>query len=150
LQPAPKAGDSDKSKRTSAVHERLLLVGGFLGGISFTALVLILQSSNSPGSLEPSAWGVWGAIYFDALIMLVAGISIAFIMASVTSVGLAAGTIPAEMIAKQDNLALNYFILGWIGLLVAIPLLLLPFFWGASLVVGVLEISMFYRMWKLM
>jgi len=120
-------------------------VAGFLGGISFTALVLILQSSNSSSNLEPSAWGIWGETYFDALIMLVAGVSVAFIMASVASVSLAAGTVGTKL-KKQDNFAFWCFILGWFGLLVAIPLLLLPFFWGASLVVGVMELILIYRM----
>jgi len=100
--------------------------------------------------LEPSGWGIWGVVYFNALIMLVGGVSVAFIMASVASVSLAAGTVAstvkgAKQLRKQDDLAFLCFILGWFGLLVAIPLLLLPFFWVASLVVGILETILLYR-----
>jgi hypothetical protein len=146
VQPASKANDADELQRTSAIHERLLLVSGFLGGLAFTALVLILQAS---ANFEPSAWGIGGAIYFDALIALVGGVSVIFIMASISSVGLAAGTIGSETREKQNDLAGDYFVFGWLGLMVAIPLLLLPFFWGTSLVVGLFEIILFRRILKL-
>jgi len=128
---------------TAAVYERLILVAGFLGGISFTALVPLLQSSYV---FEPIGWGIWGVIYFDALITMVAGVSVAFILSSIVSVSLAAGTVEANQVKKRDNVASNYFIVGWLGLLIVIPLLLVPIVWVASLIVGILEIILFRNM----
>jgi hypothetical protein len=124
---------------TASFHQQALLTAGFLGGISFTALVLVLQAQ---AEFTPNAWGWLGALYFLILISLMGSTSAFFVFASVAMTGLAAG----RALKKRDDFAFICFVLGFFGVIFSLPFLLLPFNWVAALVVGIIESSTHRRL----
>ena len=115
----------------SLVHQQQLLVIGFLGGIAFTALVLVLQQQRT---FEVAEGPMTGVQYFDLLAILIAVTSCACIFGSFTLTGLAAGKVPSDELRK---FAVICFLIGMVGLLVTLPLLLVIFTrFGATIIVA--------------
>ncbi len=141
--------DSDwRMEDVPAIHERLLLVAGVLGGMAFTALVFLLQAcSGQACPFKPVDWGGWGDVYFGVIVTIIGFASSAFAFSSVLSVPLAANTMrEGGNIRKWDNFSVLLFFSGFFGLLVAIPTVLIPFNWLAALFVGVFEFMVFLHM----
>jgi hypothetical protein len=122
----------------SLTHQQALVVAAFLGGMAFTSLVLILQSSDR---FEPAGWGFYGAAYFFALVTIIGVAIAAFVLTSVTWIGVAGGSVSTE--SKAADFAAYTFTIGLVGLLVVLPLLMLPFSWPASVVVTIATLGMF-------
>jgi hypothetical protein len=131
---------------TVRLHQQALLTAGFLGGLSFTALVLVLQAQ---AEFTPSTWGGWGDLYFGILISLIGSTSAFFIFASFVMMGLAAGWHQGTALKMRDDFALVTFLLGFLGLIIFVPFLLVPFNLVAALVVGAVEALLFISFQRL-
>ena len=73
-----------ESGNTGSLAQQALLVAGVLGGISFTALVLVVQAQDE---FLPKDWGSWGQVYFGGLGSLIAVVTILFVWASFGMMG---------------------------------------------------------------
>lgn len=131
-------GSSSNGDSRRLVHEQMIVVAGFLGGISFTALVLVLQSRLS---FENPAWGVWARPYFITLTSLIAGVSSLFISASVYGIAVAAGIRPPT--GRHAEFADNCFTYGFPGLLLVMPLLFAPIDVVASVIILVIVVVLY-------
>lgn len=131
---------SSDNNNTLRRDQQALPTAGFLGGISFTALVLVLQAQ---AEFTPSAWGIWGTVYFGILVSIIGSASAFFIFASVVMTGVAAGELKGIVLLKRGDFAGLCFVYGFLGILCSVPLLLLPVSWVATAIVGALEASLF-------
>lgn len=123
----------------SVPHEQLLVVSGLIAGFSFTALMLILQSSESFRSL---IWPGYSEPYFVLLVSVLAIVSVDLILCSMGMAMAAAGRDPEGRLWTFNYVTFN---IGLLGLLLFIPLLVLP----VSLVTGltVLVFEMLVLVW---
>jgi hypothetical protein len=110
----------------SSSHEQLLVVSGLLAGFSFTALMLMLQSS---GSFRALIWSGYSDSYFVLLVSMLAIISSDLIFCSL---GMAVAAAGRDQQGRLWTFNFMTFFIGLLGLILFIPLLLLP----VSFVVG--------------
>lgn len=108
----------------------MLSTTAFLGGITFAAMVFVMQAQEQFIFQNIS-------FYPDILITFLAGISFTFILSSIGNLDVAAGILPA--IGKMRKLSLKMAIAGWISVLIIIPFLVLPFTLIGAFIVGMLE-----------
>ena len=109
-------GETEKS----VPHEQLLVVTGLLAGFSFTALMLMLQS---PGSFRETIWPTYSDAYFVLLVSILAIVSADLIGCSMGMSMAAAGSDPYGRLWSFNGVT---FQIGFYGLLLVIPLLVLP------------------------
>jgi hypothetical protein len=122
-------------------HQQGIVTSGILAGMSFTALVLVLQAKSD---FAPIGWGWWGSLYFLVLICLIGSTVSCFVFVSVVMSYLAAGRVMRkEVFDRSDKFAIRLFRLGFLALRTAIPTLFIPFDWAATIVVGGLEVVLF-------
>jgi hypothetical protein len=110
----------------SVPHEQLLVVSGLLAGFSFTALMLMMQSSES---FRVLIWPGYSDAYFVLLVSILAIVSSDLIGCSIGMSVAAAGQDPHGRLWSFNGVT---FYIGFFGLLLFIPLLVLP----VSLVTG--------------
>jgi hypothetical protein len=118
----------------SVPHEQLLVVSGLLAGFSFTALMLMLQSSES---FRVLIWLGYSDAYFVLLVSILAIVSSDLILCSLGMSVAAAGRDPKGRLWTFNGVT---FLIGLIGLLLFIPLLVLPVSVVTGLTVFVFEI----------
>ncbi|MDA4127002.1 MAG: hypothetical protein OK452_07345 [Thaumarchaeota archaeon] len=128
---------SDKSKRE--IHEQSLSTAGFLGGISFTGLVLVLSSAST---FNTPVWIIPAEGYFVIVATSLAITSTLFIVASLSMQQVASGT--ADIDSPKADFAVYCFLLGVLGFLIDLPLLLVPFTTVGAVAVVVVEIILAY------
>jgi len=107
-----------------------ILVVGFLGGIVFTALALVLQSRDA---IEAIGYGFEGVFYFQILITVMGIDSVCFIVSSIIMIE----TASQRGVAKSPYGASGRWLMVWgvILLFVIIPFILLPYtLYGAIIV----------------
>jgi len=118
----------------SVPHEQLLVVSGLLAGFSFTALMLMLQSSESFRAL---IWPAYSDSYFVLLVSILAIVSSDLIGCSIGMSMAAAGQDPYGRLWSFNGVT---FYIGFFGLLLFIPLLVLPVSLVTGLTVFVFEL----------
>lgn len=121
----------------SARHEQLLVISGLLAGFSFNALLLMLQSSES---FRAQIWSGYSDAYFALLVTLLAIVSSDLILCSLGMSMAAAGRDPQNRLWSFNTVT---FLIGLLGLLLFIPLLVLPVSFVTGLTVSMFEILVF-------
>ena len=119
----------------SVPHEQLLVVVGLLAGFSFTALMLMLQASESFRALL--IWPTYSHDYFVLLVSMLAIVSSDLIGCCIGMSVAAAGQDPHGRLWSFNG---TTFYIGFIGLLLFIPLLVLPVSLVTGLTVFVFEL----------
>ena len=118
----------------SVPHEQLLVVVGLLAGFSFTALMLMLQASESFREL---IWPTYSHDYFLLLVSMLAIVSSDLIGCSIGMSVAAAGQDPYGRLWSFNGVT---FYIGFLGLMLFIPLLVLPVSLATGLAVFVFEL----------
>jgi len=121
----------------SVPHEQLLVVSGLLAGFSFTALMLILQSSESFRAL---IWPGYSDAYFVLLVSILAIVSSDLIGCCMGMSVAASGLDPQGRLWSFNAVT---FLIGLFGLMLFIPLLVLPVSFVTSLTVFAFEVLVF-------
>ena len=115
-----------------AEHE--LTLSGFLGGLTLSSLVLIMQTKEAFEFTPVSAYFYYPELLIDGLAVII----VFFIMAAVGLVKVASGG--TNQNSKFTKIAENCLSVGFYGLCGFIPLLLLPFSIVGSIGVSILII----------
>jgi len=116
-------------------HSNYLNATAFLGGITFTALVLLMESKEK-------------IPYVDFLIPITALVSFFLIASTIGRVVLASSD--EERFAKFDIVNSVFTLIGFFGLLSLIPFFVLPFTQTGAIGVGIVEIiAMVIYFWAL-
>jgi hypothetical protein len=116
------------------LHQQLLVVTGLFAGFSITALVAMLQSSDS---FRAQIWPAYADAYFVLLVTILALVSLDLILCSFGLSMAAAGLDPQGVLWGFNSVTL---FAGLIGLLLFIPLVLLPVSLVSALTVSVFEV----------
>ncbi len=124
-----------QTSEKSISHEQLLVVSSLLAGFSFTGLMMMLQSS---GSFRAQIWPPYSDAYFTLLVSILTFVSADLIQCSMGMAVAAAGRDPEGRLWSFNLLT---FIIGLLGLMLFLPLLILPIFIASSLIVIVFEVS---------
>ncbi len=108
----------------NSFHSYALGVTGFLGGITFATMVLIMQIHSE---IEYSEWLITGT----------ALVSVLFIISTIGMVHVAYN----EKKAGENfaNFIKNLATLGFFGLMIVLPFLVLPFSTGGAIMLTVIE-----------
>ena len=106
-------------------NQQIPSVTGFLGGITFTAMVLLMQSASE---IKFSDW----------LIPATAFVSFLFIITTLTT--LIDPKLHRGVGKKHFTINLIFIQMGFVGLLVLIPLIVSSFSLVGSIIIGVLEV----------
>ena len=133
------ASDSDRMENARNEASSDVILAGFFGGLALTALVLILQASPNPFE-QPVSFLTAGE-FFTILVVLFALMVVLCVFASIVKIDVASKkSSPLSAHARRGNNALAgaFFVL-----LVALPLLLVPFTVVGAAGVGVIEIILF-------
>jgi hypothetical protein len=117
----------------SVPHEQLLVVSGLLAGFSFTALMLMLQS---PESFRAQIWPGYSDAYFVLLVSILSIVSSDLICCSLGMSIAAAGRDPESRLWTFNGVT---FLIGLFGLMLFIPLIVLPLSFVTGLAVFVFE-----------
>jgi hypothetical protein len=123
-----------KTYEKSVPHEQLLVVSGLLAGFSFTALMLMLQSSES---FRAQIWPTYSDAYFSLLVSILAIVSSDLIFCCVGMSMAAAGRDPESRLWSFNAVT---FLIGLFGLMLFIPLVVLPVSFVTGLTVSVFEV----------
>jgi len=135
------SGGDAEHKLDIAWFQQALFTTGILAGMSFTALVLVLQAKSD---FVPMSWGSSGNLYFLVLVCLLGSTSCSFVFASIMMTYLASGNVPEGTKFKAyDHYTYALYEFGFLALLFAIPLLFLPFDWVATAIVAGIEVVLF-------
>jgi hypothetical protein len=118
----------------SVPHEQLLVVSGLLAGFSFTALMLMLQS---PQSFRAQIWPGYSDAYFVLLVSILAIVTSDLIWCSLGMSIAAAGRDPQSRLWSFNYVT---FLIGLFGLMLFIPLVVLPVSFITGLTVFVFEV----------
>ncbi len=121
----------------SVLHQQALTVSGLFTALTFTALVLIL---NSPGPFHTAIGPVSGHEYFGVLVTYVALLGAMSSMAMLSFLEIGGG-----MVAKftpLDTLGTAFFLISIFGFMGVLPLLLVPFVEDGAGIVLVAELIM--------
>lgn len=129
---------------TGSYHEQSILVSGFLGGISLTALVIVLQYAHDIQS--GISLTIWGEAYYVILIAIFGGSSMAFIFSCVASMPIAGGVVKAD--GKRDDFSGVTYALGLVGLLISVPMLIFSLSKAAGTAIAVFNIILFYYFFR--
>lgn len=153
LKPEDKGKAEEKVAKHVRFSEHALTACGILSGITFTALVLIMQEKNA-FALSYDVWVIQD-YYVQILIGGMAGVSAAFILCTIGLVRPAAGLglysdnpvvkkyDPTEYdlrVERYINTTVSLYGIGCYGLLGMLPLLVLPFSSPAALIIIILEV----------
>jgi hypothetical protein len=125
-------GFMSRTAEKSFAHEQLLVVSGLLGGFSFAALML--QSSES---FRAQFWPGYSDAYFVILVSILAIVSSDLIFCCGGMAMSASGRDPHGRLWSFNAVT---FLIGLFGLLVFIPLIVLPVSFASGLMVSVLEV----------
>lgn len=106
-------------------HGNYLNATTFLGGITFTALVLLIESKEK-------------IVFAEFLIPITALVSFFFIISTIGRVVLASSD--EKRFKKFDDVIATFTLMGFFGLLSLIPFFVLPFTPTGAIVVGIVEI----------
>ena len=109
-------------------------VTGFLGGVTFTALILLLDRADTITLLIPYTT----ITLISILIPLTATVSFLFILATLGSLRM-----PIEggsVHQKFYNLVLAYIVVGFIGLMIIIPMVIIYYTMIGAIVIAIIEI----------
>ena len=111
-------------KETRKYHEQIVLVMGFLGSVTFAALVLVIQAKQTfDVSADFAFWYLPSPEYFEVLVMLLASTGFLMIIGSFAS---------ARVVALEEDLkwlrrfAETCIFLSLLSLLIVLPMLILP------------------------
>jgi len=126
-----------ETSEKSVPHEQLLVVSGLLAGFSFTALMLMLQSSES---FRAQIWPAYSDAYFVLLVSILAIVSSDLIGCSLGMSVAASGRDPQGRLWSFNGVT---FLIGLFGLMLFIPLLVLPVSFVTGLTVLVFEVLIF-------
>ena len=121
----------------SVPHEELLIVSGLLAGFSFTALMVMLQSSES---FHAQIWPEYSNAYFVLLVTILAIVSSDLIFCCFGMSMAAAGLDPQGRLWNFNEAT---FLIGLFGLGLFIPLLVFPVSLVTGLTVTVFEVLLF-------
>jgi hypothetical protein len=124
--------------------QNALYVFSFLGGITFAALILLLQSSQAFSQVPPSL-SVLAYLYPRGLILGTAIISVLFIGSSLGMVKPASGIMGAKR--DKTKIAGAMSNLAFVGLMILMPLLLVPISPTAALIIAVIEAIVFFLLY---
>jgi len=113
-------------------------VGGFLGALGLTAMVLIIQS---PSAFQKPVWVLTGDEYFSLLVVLLALMVVCSVFSTVVHIDVAGGVYSWE----SRYATVGYKMLGaaWFLLMIVLPLLLYPITPLGALIVGAAEVFLF-------
>ncbi len=95
---------------------------GFLGGIAFTGLVLVL---TMPDNFQPAIFGKYAVIWFYALIWILAGTCAVCVFASFGFMQLAGGLVLQG--GMVEWISVIFSSLGLLGFVFALPMLIFAF-----------------------
>jgi hypothetical protein len=118
----------------SAPQEQLLVVSGLFAGFSFTALMVMLQSSES---FHAQIWPEYSNAYYVLLVSILAIVSTDLIGCCMGMSVAASGRDPEGRLWSFNGVT---FLIGLFGLLLFIPLLVLPVSLVTGLTVLVFEV----------
>jgi len=127
---------SETSER-SVPHEELLILSGLLAGFSFTALMVMLQSSES---FHAQLWPEYSNAYFVLLVSILAIVSSDLVFCCYGMMMAAAGMDPQGRLWNFNEVT---FFIGLMGLGLFIPLLVFPVSLVTGLTVAVFEVLLF-------
>jgi hypothetical protein len=129
-----------KITENDSLHEQLILISGFLGGLAFTSLVFLQQYADAIESGIDH--GILGEAYYVLLIIVLAGSSVASIFSCLASLPIAGKRIGPG--GKREDYAIYCFFIGLSGLVVSVPMLLFSLSKVAGIAVFVFVIALFY------
>jgi hypothetical protein len=121
----------------SVPHEEYLIVSGLLAGFSFTALMAMLQSSES---FHAKIWPEYSNAYFVLLVTILAIVSSDLIFCCFGMSMAAAGLDPQGRLWSFNEVT---FFIGLFGLGLFIPLLVFPISLVTGLTILVVEVLLF-------
>jgi len=122
--------ETKEAKWESPFHQQVLLVNGFLGGIAFTGLILVL---TDPNNFQPAIFKQYAVIYFYFLIAILAGSSALCVLSSLAEMQIAGGMVLPGSSTEWFGTLTSTF--GFMGFGLALPMLIFPFtIVGASVV----------------
>ena len=121
----------------SVPHEEFLIVSGLLAGFSFTALMVMLQSSEP---FHAQIWPEYSNVYFVLLVSILAIVSSDLIFCCFGMSMAAAGLDPQGRLWSFNEVT---FFIGLFGLGFFIPLLVFPLSLVTGLTVSVFEVLVF-------
>lgn len=119
----------------SVLHQQALTVMGFFGGLTLTALVLIL---NSPAEFHKGIGPVTGSMYFQLVTTYVAGVGAISTIGLVAFLEVGSGMLPK--FSRVDQYATGLFLVSVFGFMGILPVLLLPYTPGGALGILVIEV----------
>jgi hypothetical protein len=139
--------EEDEPSYHRAFHSNGLLVMGLLGGITFAALVLVLQAHGAfqPRTIPVSA----GHEIFDALIFALSLTSILCVVGSLAMVLVLSGVVATR--GKLSHFAFLCLTIGALAFMTSLPLLLINFspivtiaVGGVMVIVNILLVTFWY------
>jgi hypothetical protein len=130
-----KAGEGENNKIRKQ-FELLLNLSGFLGGLTFAAMVFVMQAQENFIFQNLS-------YYPDILITSLAGISFTLIFSSLIQVDAVTGLESPK--SKLSQLSMDMALLAWFSVLVIIRFIVLPFSLIGGVILGILEIGVTIR-----
>jgi len=115
-----------------------MYVTSFLGGITFAAMILLMQSSEK-FTVDHQPTFLLQLMYPDGLILGTAIISVLFIAASIGLIRPASGVGHTE----KERLHLMELLasLGFIGIMILLPLLIYPFSPYAAIIIAAVDFA---------
>jgi hypothetical protein len=134
----------EKSTDHKKFYEQAIPVSGFLGGLTFTAMTVLIQSKDkfsSPITIFP----LLSLDYYQILIAAMAVISVLFITSAVGMINIASGIRSKGTYVTTMDLLMT---LGFYGLLIFLPMIVIPFsVIGAAIVITIeiIYITIFVR-----
>ena len=115
------------------------MVMGFFAGFSITVLVVIMQS---PTTFRVPEGFLSGEEYFQILISVISSVSVVCIFSLLSAMEVAGGN--AQRGSNLDRFGYICFMIGLFGLVVTVPLLLIPYSEAGALIVFVLELILLF------
>ncbi len=119
-----------------------MYVSSFLGGITFAAMILLMQSSDKFSTVPLSSLS---PLYPNGLIIGTAVTSVLFIGSSIGMIKPASGLRKTEK--EHPRLAGTMADLGFLGLMVLLPFLALPFSIAGAVILVILDASMIFLLY---
>jgi len=128
----------EQEKRKSQKQAELLLTtSAFLGGLTFTAMIFVMQSRED--------FVYQNFVYYpEIMITCLGGISFVFVLASIGHLDTA--THIFSVFGKTHKLSFKFSAIGWICIIILIPFLVLPFTLVGAIVLGAVEIILSVRL----
>jgi hypothetical protein len=134
-----KMSAKDNQDRTDTSYWlNTLSVTGILAGITFAALLILIEAKDA---FVPPEWFPFREFYFEILVSGMGIVSILFIISVVHQTFFATyGS--AQSISKYSTIVDELFSVGFIGLMVMIPMLISSFSLVGTVVIAILELTL--------